>query len=436
MDKVGVGLAILDLHGRFREANPALCELTGYARADLLAPGFDLLRLCPAGDLSGHTRALAALKAGEEETYRGPWLLLRKDNLTVWVDLVIHLLRDGHAPQCLVATAIDITEQKRAEDTFRNLSYSDPLTKLANRRMLHERLHTAFAQAKREHRNLALLFIDLDGFKPINDRLGHDAGDWLLKAVAQRLLECIRSSDIAARFGGDEFVVLLPDLAQPDDAPRVAERIRAALAAPFVTEGKERLEISCSIGMSLYPDHAETDRELLHAGDEAMYLAKRAGRNRIVRSERTPTPAPVEEEASSGLVHLRWDGHYASGNAFIDAEHRELFRQANQLLDLLLRTDVGPPEVRTSLQRLMRAVAAHFKHEERLLQKWGFPDLPDHAYQHQRLLEHAEQIARILDDQTIPIPELLGFLVAEVIHGHILSEDRRYFHLAKGSVDG
>jgi diguanylate cyclase (GGDEF)-like protein len=202
-----------------------------------------------------------------------------------------YLLRDdGGAPHSLVLTATDITELKRTEDAFRNMSYLDPLTKLANRRLLQDRLHAAVAQARREQRSLALLFVDLDEFKPINDRLGHETGDWLLKAVARRLLDCIRASDTAARFGGDEFVVLLPDLAQIDDVPRVAERIRKALAAPFVTDDGEQLEISCSIGMSLYPDHAETGRELLLAGDEAMYLAKRGGRNRIVRSERTPNP--------------------------------------------------------------------------------------------------------------------------------------------------
>ncbi|HEY5285052.1 MAG TPA: GGDEF domain-containing protein, partial [Polyangia bacterium] len=101
------------------------------------------------------------------------------------------------------------------------------------------------------------LFLDLDKFKPINDTLGHAAGDWLLKSVARRLTNCLRDYDTAARFGGDEFVVLLSDLAGPEDALRVAERILAALAEPFITDNGERLEISASIGMALYPDHAE-----------------------------------------------------------------------------------------------------------------------------------------------------------------------------------
>jgi diguanylate cyclase (GGDEF)-like protein/hemerythrin-like metal-binding protein len=360
--------------------------------------------------------------------------LVRSDGSLVWVDWVVNVLREGAgAPQVLV-TAIDVTEQRRVEEAFRDMSFRDPLTKLANRRLLQDRLQTALARGRREACGVALLFIDLDNFKPVNDTFGHDVGDWLLKAASRRLVACLRGYDTAARFGGDEFVVLIADLAQQEDALRVAERILSSMSQPFVTDDGKQLDISASIGMAIYPDNARSERELLHAGDEAMYLAKKSGRNCIVRSDRAldgDVVQPIEDDPTSGLVHLRWDPSYASGNVFIDAEHCELFRQANQLLDLATRRGVEPAAVLASLQRLMQNVSTHFEHEERLLAERRFPGLDEHAFKHRRMLEHAEQIANLVGDKSIPIGDLLGFLVAEVVHGHMLTEDIKYFPLLR-----
>ena len=431
LEKATAGLAVLDLEGIFHEVNPALCELTGYAREALSAPGFSLERLFLPEEVPAYRRHMATLSRGDEETYRQPQQLVRQDSVIVWVDLAIKLLRNhGGAPHRLVLTAVDITEQKRVEDSFRNMSFRDPLTKLPNRRLLHDRLQTAVARAKRDQRSIALLFVDLDQFKPINDTLGHKTGDWLLKAVAGRLVACLREYDTAARFGGDEFVVLLPDLAQREDVLRVAERIRAALAAPFVTDDGRELGISASIGVSLYPDHADSERDLLQASDEAMYLAKRSGRNQIAYSHRTPTPDAVPvapNDSSSSLIHLTWEASFASGNAFIDAEHRELFRQSNQLLDLATRVSVRPDDVRAALLRLVRSVESHFRHEERILHEVGYPGREAHAARHHRLQEYAEGLYRRSTNGAIPVGDIVGFLVADVIHGHVLTEDRDYF---------
>jgi diguanylate cyclase (GGDEF)-like protein/hemerythrin-like metal-binding protein/PAS domain S-box-containing protein len=433
IEKAGVGLAVLDLDGRFLDANPAFCETTGHPRHELLSPGFDMRQILLREDIPSQEEGLRALRRGDEHSYRKTMQLVRSDGGFVWVEWAVSILRESGTPQVLV-TAIDLTEQKRVEDAFRDMSLFDPLTKLANRRLLQDRVQTAIARAQREASGVGLLFIDLDNFKPINDTLGHDVGDWLLTTVARRLTDCLRAYDTAARFGGDEFVVLIPDLGHQDDAVRVAERILASLAQPFVSADGQGLSVSASIGVSFYPDHAHTERELLHAGDEAMYLAKKAGRNRIVRSERVTDARPLQrtdEEPCTGLVHLLWEAAYASGNVFIDAEHRELFRQSNQLLDLAMRLDAQPADVRSCLQRLMGTVNAHFQHEERLLAQWGFPDLPDHIFKHRRMYERAEQIAHLMHDQSIPTGELLGFLVAEMIRGHVLTEDRKYFYLVK-----
>jgi diguanylate cyclase (GGDEF)-like protein/hemerythrin-like metal-binding protein/PAS domain S-box-containing protein len=439
--KCAAGLAVLDVEGEFHEANPAFCELVGYSRAVLAAPGFKLEQLIHPDEAASYRQHLSALARGEEETYRQLQRLLRPDSVVVAVELSMSLVRnESGVPSRLVLTAVDLTEQTRAENAFRDLSLRDALTKLPNRRLLRDRLQGAIARAKREERSVALLFLDLDGFKSINDTRGHEVGDWLLKAVAKRLTACLRESDTAARQGGDEFVILLPDLQHREVVTRVAERIRAALAAPFITEIGKPLQISCSIGVSLFPDHGDSDRELLQASDEAMYLVKRSGKNQIAFSQRVPTPTPAAiprpmNDLNSGLVHLTWEAKFASGNAFIDAEHRELFRHSNQLLDLTTRAQVPMPEVRAGLERLVRAVGAHFGHEERILAQIGYPELAAHAARHRRLMERAEALCRLPEDQSIPMGEILDFVVAQMIHGHIVTEDREYFHLLEGRTD-
>jgi diguanylate cyclase (GGDEF)-like protein/hemerythrin-like metal-binding protein/PAS domain S-box-containing protein len=437
IEKAGVGLAVMDLDGKLHEVNPAFCETTGHSRDELLSAGFHLRSLLLPDEVPSHDEGLRALRRGDEQSYRKTVQLVRSDGALVWVDWGVTVLQAGAgAPQVLV-TAIDVTEQKRVEDAFRDMSFRDPLTKLANRRLLLDRLQTSLARARRERCGVALLFIDLDNFKPVNDDFGHNVGDLLLKVCARRLVSCLRPYDTAARFGGDEFVVLIPDVTHRGGAECVAERILASLSEPFITDDDRHVDISASIGIAIYPDNAHSERELLHAGDEAMYMAKKSGRNRIVRCQRalgTGTVEAIEDEPASGLVHLRWDQTYASGNVFIDAEHCELFRQSNQLLDLAIRRDADPAAVLASLQRLIQNVRAHFEHEERLLSGWKFPDLEAHALKHRRLLEHAQQIAHLVDDTSIPIGDLLRFLVVEVIHGHMLAEDSKYFERAKNAT--
>jgi diguanylate cyclase (GGDEF)-like protein/hemerythrin-like metal-binding protein/PAS domain S-box-containing protein len=438
IEKAGVGLAVLDQTCRFVEINSAFSKTTGYSREEMLAPNFRLAQLSLSEDIAIFVRNMALVSRGGADSYRLLRQFTHKENKVVWVEWVFNVLHDVNGkPHFFVLTAIDITEQKRVESELSELSFFDPLTKLANRRLLQDRLQTVLARARRDGCNVALLFIDLDHFKPVNDSLGHEVGDWLLKSVARRLLDCLRAYDTAARFGGDEFVILLPDLVQPEDAMQVAKRILAALSEPFVTNDGKRLLISGSIGISLYPDHADSEGELLRAGDEAMYMAKKSGRNRIVCLEQptvVKSSRPFQEEAYSGLVHLRWDQKYSSGNVLIDTEHHELFRQSNQLLDFAMSSAVRPEAVRTSLQQLVHLVDIHFQHEEKLLAEWQFPDRVEHARQHSRLLDHARQIILRMEEPSIPTGELLNFLIGEMIHDHILSEDSNYFHLVRNEA--
>lgn len=171
--------------------------------------------------------------------------------------------------------------RRKAEATIRHMAFYDLLTDLPNRRLLEDRLQQAIVSAQRHRTVGAVLFIDLDKFKQVNDEQGHEAGDWLLQQVAHRMRSVLRESDTAARFGGDEFVVLLPEVLDAASAAQVAEKIRLQMQAPFVMDGGVALHIDSSIGVVLFPQQADTVDEILRFGDDAMYTAKRQGRNRV-----------------------------------------------------------------------------------------------------------------------------------------------------------
>lgn len=175
-----------------------------------------------------------------------------------------------------IAAAI---ERKKTETRLQYLAQHDQLTDLPNRELFHDRLCTALARARRDQQRLAVLYLDLDQFKPVNDRHGHDIGDLLLCEAAARISQCVRESDTVGRIGGDEFVVLLSGISLPEHAAAVAAKIHAAFEQPFELAGC-LLQVSVSIGIAIYPDHGEDDKQLLRHADDAMYGAKRQGGKR------------------------------------------------------------------------------------------------------------------------------------------------------------
>jgi diguanylate cyclase (GGDEF)-like protein len=177
-----------------------------------------------------------------------------------------------------ILVARDVTEQRLEEERMRSLAFRDALTGLPNRLLLADRLHQALQGAKRDGLRVALMFLDLDRFKEVNDTLGHDAGDRLLEALAARIQGCLRSGDTLARLGGDEFVVVLPNVIAVRDAVSVADKLLAVVASPFDVAGST-LRVSVSIGIAIFPDDAGDSEQLMRAADAAMYRAKQAGRN-------------------------------------------------------------------------------------------------------------------------------------------------------------
>jgi diguanylate cyclase (GGDEF)-like protein/hemerythrin-like metal-binding protein len=338
---------------------------------------------------------------------------------------------DGESRQGAVVSLEDISERTQLAQQVRELAFYDALTNLPNRRLALERLSQQVVRGRRTNTRLALLFIDLDKFKPVNDELGHAVGDWLLQAVAQRILDCVRSSDTAARLGGDEFVVLLPDLQENEAAILVAEKIRHALVQEFVTEQGLVLNISSSIGVALYPDHGENERDLLRLGDEAMYQAKKSGRNAVYLCRPLPAaPAgEAEPDAAHAYVHLRWKSAFDVGNPELDHEHQELFKLVNTLLDTVALRRQQPLVFEAAYDALLTETAAHFAHEEALLREFRFANLTHHALQHQMLLIRARALHQRLQgapDEAGAEAKLIKFLVSELVAGHLLKADREF----------
>ena len=177
-----------------------------------------------------------------------------------------------------IALFSDITERRASFERIQHLAHYDALTHLPNRTLLNDHIDMSIAGAKRNHTRFAVLFLDLDRFKIVNDTMGHHVGDTLLQAVAGRLQECVRESDTVARLGGDEFVILLGDINDEKDAALVAQKIIALVSKPFML-GDYQANIGTSIGISIYPAHGADKFTLLKHADAAMYQAKENGRN-------------------------------------------------------------------------------------------------------------------------------------------------------------
>ncbi|HVK55009.1 MAG TPA: EAL domain-containing protein [Burkholderiales bacterium] len=205
--------------------------------------------------------------------------LIRRDNNIMWVLLNASVVGDAAGEFVMSrSTVYDVTERKQQEERIRYMAHHDMLTGLPNRMLLRDRVNQAIAQAHRNQTLVAVIFIDLDYFKNINDSLGHQIGDRLLQKATRRLQRCLREGDSVARLGGDEFVISLPNVVNGNDAAVVAQKALDALEQSFIVDGHE-LHVSCSIGISLYPADGGDAEALMRAADTAMYYAKEKGRS-------------------------------------------------------------------------------------------------------------------------------------------------------------
>ncbi|WP_288743755.1 EAL domain-containing protein [uncultured Rheinheimera sp.] len=267
---------ITDAKGIIQSVNPSFCKLTGYSADEALGQTPSLLS-------SGQHDQLFYQQMWQGLQQQGYWqgeIWNKRKNGEIYPEwLSISAVRDDQgAINQYAAIFSDITERKKREQKIHELAYFDELTGLANRRLFQDRLEQALANAKRHHHQLAVLFLDLDLFKRINDTLGHQAGDEALRQVAKRLQKASRAGESVARLGGDEFTMLVPECEAKEEIVKLAQRIVAQFELPFQIQQNE-LALTTSVGISIYPQHGHTASELLKCADAAMYQAKESGRN-------------------------------------------------------------------------------------------------------------------------------------------------------------
>jgi len=254
------------------DVNNRACEIYGFDRDELIGMSLETISKDVA---KGKARIKNLL---EKRTFRNFETVHRRKDGTEMILEVNAALVNYKGQRAILSINRDVTDRKRMEETIRQLAYMDPLTNLPNRMLFTDRFGLALSQAQRKQRLLALMFLDLDRFKQVNDSLGHSVGDQLLKQVAFRLKTLLRKGDTVARMGGDEFLLLLPEIAAVEDAVAIAQKILVELRLPFAVD-EHRLSISTSVGIAISPSDGEDPETLMRNADMAMYCAKAAGRD-------------------------------------------------------------------------------------------------------------------------------------------------------------
>ena len=435
-------IKIIDAQGRLQQMNPAglsmieadsLEQVSGTPVLDLIAPAYrlafaDMHKRVLAGETVQMEFEVIGLKGGRrwQETHAVPML--------------------DHGNIVQLAVTRDITERKKMEDQIRLLAFYDPLTKLPNRRLLNDRMDQAIAAGKRKGHHAALMFMDLDNFKPLNDMYGHNVGDLLLVEVAHRIGVCIRETDTVARFGGDEFVVMLAELdgdnAEAEKQARIiAEKIRSALSDPYrltlAHEGavERTVEHLCtaSIGVVIF-DYRSGRDEVFKRADMAMYDAKNTGRNRVVVVARQRDEDSGETGRPAGVLRLIWHDSYDCGEPTIDQEHRKLFELANKLIELTFARAENPQAFEICLTEMFEHLVQHFADEEAILAREHYADLEAHIFAHKVLLEHARRLKNELGSGSVTIGALVNFIVDDVVSQHMLKTDRNFYSIFASSA--
>ncbi len=333
------GIVLLDADGRVLSANRAICKAGAFDPGELLHAELGFVQVGELPMPQAHDTWAAAANRG---WWRGEVHVRRRDGSAFPAWAVLTAVRDtSGALAHYIFSCLDITDRKATEEQVRYLAHHDLLTGLPNRSVAEKRLREAMHQSTRTGQPVALLFIDLDRFKTINDSLGHQAGDELLKRVGQRLRVSMRDADVVSRFGGDEFVVLLNGVTGSSEALQIAQRLLASLRAPYLIEELE-LNVSCSIGIAMFPDDAVDMDELMRHADAAMYQAKASGRDKV----------------------------YFFTRDLNDRAQRKL------QIELLLRNALARDEMRLVFQPQVGAVDGELIAVEALL-RWQTPELGD-----------------------------------------------------------
>lgn len=309
LDSLGDGVVSTDTRDLVTYLNPVACRLTGWSLADALGrPLHEVLRIIDGESREPAVNPLRQAIDADAPVGIGPnAILVRRDGQEVAIEDTATPIHD---PAGRITGAVivfrDVSAARAMSARLNYLAQHDPLTGLPNRLLLSDRLQQSIALAQRHHKSLALMFVDVDHFKSINDTLGHDTGDEVLRETARRIVSCVRESDTVSRLGGDEFVILLPEVALPGDAGAIADKVVDAMATMLQLK-QLSLAVSVSIGIGVYPQDGTDPETLLRHADVAMLAAKVQGRGnrQFFHREMSSSWRPTAQPAYPRLVSVR-----------------------------------------------------------------------------------------------------------------------------------
>jgi len=314
-----------------------------------------------------------------------------------------------------------IGELQKTVEEIKAQATTDQLTGAWNRGQFEEFAKREIARLNRYGHPVSLVFVDLDDFKRVNDTWGHASGDEVLKGFCDVMRSCLRATDLLARWGGEEFIILMPN-SDRMSARLVANRARSALEQHlFAHVG----QVTASFGVATCRP-GDSINEWLARADAALYRAKVNGRNCVETDADGNVADDVGERITPSFVGLTWRKAYECGNQLIDRQHRGLFESANQLLGAVLG---GQPkdEITLMIKALLAEVVQHFNDEEVIFRAAGFPEADQHHEIHQQLVARAVHLAQRYEDDQLEVRDLFAFLAHDVVAKHMLSDDRKFF---------
>lgn len=406
-------MIVTSADGSIVNVNPAFTELTGYSRAEVLGRTPRVLKSDRQGDAFFASLWRTLLEQGK---WQGEIWNRHKEGHVYAVRMTINSLKNADGSvQCHVALCHDITNEKVSAEKIFHQANHDRLTGLANRYAFFERLANELSRARRTSTRVGLLFMDLNRFKPVNDQYGHEAGDIVLKTVAQRWQGVLRAGDTLARMGGDEFALLVPGVASVQEAGAVAHKLLRVLQAPIELPGDQHCEVGTSVGIATYPDNAAEMDSLIAAADAAMYLCK----GRVNGGVEVSTAANTGE--SLGANWVVFEDIHRVGVLEIDHQHMRLVTMVNAINRAVV-TGKTDAELRLLFAELIEFAVEHFATEHRYMASYGYPELAQHDAQHEQLSSQLLEIFQRFEpgDEIRMLQTTKDWLM-----GHIMNADKQ-----------
>lgn len=376
------GMLVTDASGTILRVNHAFTKITGYTAEEAIGKNPRLLKS------NVHDATFYAdmwQRIANRGTFEGEVLNRRKNGEVYTELLTISAVKDyeGNITH-YVGAFMDISARKENEARVRFLANHDRLTELPNRELFYDRLSQAISQARRKNESVALLFLDLDGFKPVNDAYGHEAGDVVLKVVAKRLQACVRSMDTVARMGGDEFAIIITAIQNSSDAEAIAQKIIRNIAEYIQVNATTTCIIGISIGIAIYPDNGTEIDMLMNAADSAMYDSKAAGKN-------TYTLSTLQNQAAFNAPWINQDEVQLLGVQIIDEQHLKIVSMLN-VMNEAIKHNASNERLMQLLDEIISFTDYHFKTEELLMHAYGYLAEFEHKNTHEHLLHEVKYL--------------------------------------------